>query len=135
MKAALRAFPFALAFLLQAAAPKLFKVIEAGIHQSEDGPLAPSGTTFVPGEVIFFSCRLDGYHVSPAKKVAIQYEFSAADPAGVSLIEPVTGKVDAELSPEDKEWKPKIRQTLLIPPLAQSGMYKLTLSAKDALGG
>ena len=53
--------------------------------------------------MIFFSCRLDGYQVSPAKKVAIWYEFSAVDPAGVPLIEPATGKVDAELSPEDRE--------------------------------
>jgi len=135
MRAASGVFACALAFLLQAAAPKQFKIIEAGIHQSEDGALAPAGTTFVPGEVLFFSCRVDGYQVSPAKKVAIQYEFSAVDPAGVLVIEPVTGHIDAELAPQDKEWKPKIRQTVLVPPLAQSGIYKVKLSAKDELGG
>ena len=69
---------FALALVLQAAAPKPFKIIEAGIHQTEDGPLAPAGTIFVPGEVIFFSCRLDGYEVSPEKKVAIPFQAGAA---------------------------------------------------------
>jgi hypothetical protein len=128
-------FLFALALVLQAAAPKPFKVIEAGIHQTEDGPLAPAGTIFVPGEVIFFSCRLDGYEVSPEKKVAIRYEFSAVDPAGVPVVEPVSGRIDAELSPQDKEWKPKIRQTALIPPLAESGIYKVRISVKDERSG
>jgi hypothetical protein len=68
--------------------PKAFKIIDAGIHQTEDGPLVEKGATFVPGEVIFFSCRLDGYHLSEGHKVAIQYEFSAVDPAGVPVIEP-----------------------------------------------
>jgi len=135
MRVALRSFLFGFALVLQAAAPKPFKIIDAGIHQTEDGPLAPAGTTFVPGEVIFFSCRLDGYEVSPENKVAIRYEFSAVDPGGVPVVEPVSGKIDAELSPQDKEWKPKIRQTVLIPPLAGSGTYKIRISAKDERSG
>ena len=128
-------FLFALALVLQAAAPKPFKIVEAGIHQTEDGPLAPAGTTFVPGEVIFFSCRLDGYEVSPEKKVAIRYEFTAVDPGGVPVVEPASGKIEVELSPQDKEWKPKIRQTALIPPLAESGIYKVRISVSDVLSG
>src|SRR5260370_32145809 len=93
MRATLRTLPLALAFFLLAAAPKAFKIIEAGVHQTDDGALAPVGTTFVPGEVIFFSCRLDGYQVSAAKKVSIQYEFSAGDPGGIAIVEPVRGKV------------------------------------------
>src|SRR5579864_7901996 len=115
MKHPLRVLPFVAALILSAAAPpKAFKVFDAGIHQSEDGPLVEKGTTFVPGEVIFFSCRLDGYQVSAANRVAIQYEFSAVDPAGVPLVEPVKGKIDTELALEDKEWKPKIRQNVLV---------------------
>jgi hypothetical protein len=135
MKMAFRFSAFALAVVTQAAAPKPIKIIEAGIHQTEDGPLPPAGTIFVPGEVIFFSCRLDGYTVSPEKKVAIRYEFSAVDPGGVPIVEPVSGKIDAELSPQDKEWKPKIRHTALIPPLAQSGIYKVRISVEDELSG
>jgi len=135
MRVALRSILFALALVLQAAAPKPFKIIEAGIHQTEDGALSPAGTVFVPGEVIFFSCRLDGYEVSPEKKVSIRYEFSAVDPDGVPVVEPVSGKIDAELSPQDKEWKPKIRQTVLIPPLAGSGIYKVRISAMDERSG
>ena len=127
------ALPLALAFVLEAAPP--LKIIEAGIHQTEDGPLIAPGTTLVPGEVIFFSCRLDGFQVSPAKKVATQYEFTALDPNGVPIVEPASGKFDVELAPEDKAWKPKIRQTVLVPPLADSGVYKIRVTAKDGLSG
>jgi hypothetical protein len=117
------------------AAPKPFHAVEASLHQSEDGPPLQPGTVFVPGEVIFFSCRLDGYQVSPEKKIAIDYAFSAVDPGGIPIIEPITGKVTAELALEDKDWKPKIRQTVLVPPLAESGIYKVHFSATDKLSG
>jgi hypothetical protein len=136
MKAPLRVLPFILTLILSAATPpRAFKVIDAGIHQTEDGPLVEKGTTFVPGEVIFFSCRLDGYQVSAAQRVAIQYQFSAVDPAGVPVVEPASGKIDTELALEDKEWRPKIRQTVLVPPLAESGIYKMRFSAKYELSG
>jgi hypothetical protein len=136
MKPPLRILPFVLTLALSAATPpKSFKIVDAGIHQTEDGPLVEKGAAFVPGEVIFFSCRLDGYQVSAAQKVAIQYEFSAVDPAGVPVVEPVKAKIDTELALEDKEWKPKIRQSVLVPPLAESGIYKMRFSAKDEVSG
>jgi hypothetical protein len=136
MKPPIRVLPFVLTLALSAAAPpKSFKIVDAGIHQTEDGPLVEKGAAFVPGEVIFFSCRLDGYQVSAAQKVAIQYEFSAVDPAGVPVVEPVKAKIDTELALEDKEWKPKIRQSVLVPPLAESGIYKMRFSAKDEVSG
>jgi hypothetical protein len=127
--------PFIFALVLSAAPPKAFKVFDVGIHQSEDGPLVEKGTTFVPGETLFFSCRLDGYQASPARKVAIGYRFAALDPAGVPVMEPVSAKIETELALEDKEWKPKIRQTVLVPPLAESGVYKIQFSATDELSG
>jgi hypothetical protein len=132
----LSAIPFVLSLVLSAAGPvKPFKVVDAGIHQSEDGPLIEKGTTFVPGEVLFFSCRLDGYQVSAARKVAVDYRFLAVDPAGLPVVEPVSAKIETELALEDKEWKPKIRQTVLVPPLAESGVYKIQFTAKDVLSG
>jgi hypothetical protein len=124
---------FALPLLAWGAAP--LRIVEPGLHQTEDGALITPDTTFQPGEVIFFSCRLDGFQVSKDKKVAIQYEVTAVDPKGIPIIEPAGGKVDVELAPEDKQWKPKIRQTVLVPPLADSGTYKVHVSAKDTLSG
>jgi hypothetical protein len=136
MNAPLRVLSFVVTAVLTAATPpKSFKIIDAGIRQTEDGPLAEKGTTFVPGEVIFFSCRLDGYQVSTDRKVSVLYQFSAVDPAGVPVVEPASGKIDTELALEDKEWKPKIRQTVLVPPLAEPGIYKMRFSATDELSG
>jgi hypothetical protein len=132
----LTVIPFFLSLVLSAAGPvKPFKVVDAGIHQSEDGPLIDKGTTLVPGEVLFFSCQLEGYQVSPARKIAIEYKFSAVDPGGLPVVEPVSAKIETELALEDKEWKPKIRQTVLVPPLAESGVYKIQFTAKDGLSG
>ncbi len=119
------------------AAPKPFAIAQAGIHQIEDGPPVPPGATFVPGEVVFFSCVLDGFKVAagPAKKVSITYKVLASDPKDVPIIEQVDGKIDVELNPEDKGWRPKIRQAILIPPLAGSGAFKVRVVARDELAG
>jgi hypothetical protein len=124
-----------LSLAADAAPPTRFQVANAGIHQTEDGALAGSAAVFVPGETIFFSCQLTGYQVSPERKIAIRWEFSAVDAAGIPLVETASGKIETELALEDKEWKPKIRQIVLIPPLAESGTYKIKFSAKDELGG
>jgi len=133
MMAMRRALPFLLALALQAAEP--FRIVDSGIHQTEDGALIMGGSAFVPGDTIFYSCRLEGYQVSAAKKVDIQYKFTAIDPDGVALVEPVSEKIEAELAAEDKEWKPKIRQTVIVPSFARSGVYKLRVEAKDVLSG
>ena len=121
-----------MAFTLQAAT---LKITDAGIREKEDGVLIAPGTTFVPADVVFFACQLQGYQVSPEKKVAIEYQFSAVDPNGVAVTEPVSAKINAELAPEDKDWKPRIRQTVLVPPLADSGVYKIRISVKDTVSG
>lgn len=131
MTAVVPALALALALTLQAAP---LKITDVGIREKEDGALIAPGTTFVAADVVFFACQLQGYQVSE-KKVAIEYEFSAVDPNGVAIAEPVSAKINAELAPEDKDWKPRIRQMVLVPPLADSGIYKIRLSVKDTLSG
>ncbi|MEO7650914.1 MAG: hypothetical protein ABIZ80_10645, partial [Bryobacteraceae bacterium] len=118
-------------------APKPFAIVQAGIHQIDDGPPVPPGATFVPGEVVFFSFLMDGFKVAggPARHVSITYKVLATDPKDVLITEQVDGKIDLDLNPEDKEWRPKIRQSILIPPLAGSGAFKVRVVAKDELAG
>jgi hypothetical protein len=117
------------------AAGKRLSIIQAGIHQTEDGPLVPRGTTHVPGESLFFSFQLDGYQVSPEDKVQISFRVDAFDPKGVRLVETFSGKTDTTVLPQDKDWKPKVRNTIVVPPLALPGTYKIAVSAKDEIGG
>jgi hypothetical protein len=57
----------------------------------------------------------------------------AFDPLGVRIIPPVQRPVEAELAPQDKEWKPKVRQEVAIPPLGPSGTYKIVVEITDEL--
>ncbi|MBI1787035.1 MAG: hypothetical protein HYR60_05705 [Acidobacteria bacterium] len=117
---------------LWAAAPKQLVIAQASIHQTDDGPAMTPGTVFVPGETIFFTAFFDKYEVSK-QRVLISYRIEALDAKNIPLMEAVAGKVDAELSAEDKNWRPKIRQEVFIPPLADSGGYRVRVAAKDEL--
>ena len=112
-----------------------FIIVRAAIHQTEDGPVVPSGSSFVPGESLFFSAALDGYRVSLAKRVHITWQVQAVDANGVPIMETGSGKIESPVEEEDKEWMPIIRQTVLVPPFAPSGSYKIRVTAKDELSG
>src|SRR5262245_41136748 len=73
-------------------------IVKAGIQQSEGGALVPPGFTHVPGEILFFSFQIDGYRVSPQRKVRLTYKIEAVDPKGVPIVEPIESSVDTEIS-------------------------------------
>jgi len=49
-------------------------------------------------------------------------------------MEPVAAEIEETLAPEDKNWKPTVRQEIVIPPLAGSGTYKIAISVTDLIG-
>ena len=118
---------------LQAAGP--LKVVNAIAHQMEDGSPATVPKSFTTGEVVFFSFQLDNYSVSPDKKIKLSARTDVFDPKGVRLQEPVLSSIDTEITPNDKEWKPKLRAQVIIPPLALPGTYKIAVKAVDQLNG
>ncbi|MDQ6665130.1 MAG: hypothetical protein M3Z23_12130, partial [Acidobacteriota bacterium] len=107
--------------------------MNAGIHQIEDGPAASPDTNFVAGETIYVSFQVDGFRVSPDQKVHISYKIEAVDPKGTKIVESVESNVDASLSPEDKNWKPKVRHAILIPAIAPPGKYRIGIRVADDL--
>jgi hypothetical protein len=119
-----------MAFGLYAAEP--LAVIDAVLAQSDGGTPVPSDFEHTPGEVMFFSCRVAGYQVT-AEKVQLKYRIDAFDAQGVRLVEPIEAPIAAEISPQDKDWRPKIRQEIAIPPLAASGKYRVSISLQDLL--
>ncbi|MGH9721930.1 MAG: hypothetical protein ACRD8O_17120 [Bryobacteraceae bacterium] len=116
------------------AAPPL-EIIEAIMQQLEDGQPVALTHKFVPGETVFFSCRAGGFQTSKEKRISLTFHIEAVDPGGTPIMEPIDGKIDTELAPEDKAWKPKIARSVFVPPLADSGTYKIKVTVKDALGG
>jgi hypothetical protein len=136
-----RLLPLALVFgagithPLVAQQAKPFTLERVALHQYEDGPPVIENYVWMPGETVYLSFLISGYKGGPGDKIALSYKIDAVDPKGVKLIETFTGKVDAELAREDKDWLPKVRGAIPVPPLADTGDYKILISAKDELSG
>src|SRR5208283_6046679 len=56
------------------------------------------------------------------------------DPHGVRIVEPIAAEIEETLAAEDKNWKPPVRQEIVVPPLADSGTYKIAISVTDVIG-
>ena len=127
------------AILAAAPAEKKLAIVRPMFSQIEDGSPVSSGFEFMPGETIHFSCQIEGYKRTEDKdeneKVLMTYQVEARDARGV-LLQPVQdGKEAATLTSEDKNWMPKIRETIVVPPLADSGEYQVLVKVKDELAG
>lgn len=121
--------------LRAAPAEKKLAIVETAFAQIDDGPSAAHDDRFVPGETLFFRCQVEGYKKSETNEIQLGYQVEAADARGVMLLLPEKGLVKTTLSPEDKNWMPKIRYTVVIPPLAETGEYHVTVTVKDELSG
>ncbi|HET9320639.1 MAG TPA: hypothetical protein VFO27_12720 [Bryobacteraceae bacterium] len=108
-------------------------IFKPSVSDLEDGPAVPPSFTFVSGQFIFLSFQVAGYKVADEQKIHLSYKVDALDPKGVRLVEPFAGAVDTTLADEDKNWKPKVRRQILIPPLAPSGTYKISVQVTDDL--
>jgi hypothetical protein len=117
-----------------AAAPAL-QIVRPVLSQMDGGAPDPPGFEHTPGEVVFFSCRIAGYTKNENEKVQLRYSVQAFDPKGVPLDEVYKNEMTVEVSPQDKDWQPKIATSLALPPLAPAGDYKIAIKAEDVLAG
>lgn len=120
--------------------PKKFAVVHLTLSQSEDGAPVATSYQFIGGETVFVSCQVEGYTRSPADRdenrdIRLSYLVEAKDTRGNRLQETVKGKIDSTISIEDKDWMPKIRATVVVPPLADTGNYQVTVRVADSLAG
>ena len=121
--------------LRAAPAERKLAVVGAVFAQIDDGPPTAVDDQFVPGETLFFRCQVEGYKRSEDNDMQLEYEVRAEDARGVLLLLPEKGMLKTKLSQEDKNWLPKIRYTVVVPPLAESGEYRVTVTIKDDLAG
>jgi hypothetical protein len=117
-----------------AAAPAPLGIVRAIISDTEGGAALPKSYNYVPGETIFFSCRIAGYRQTQEEKVHLTYSVDVFDPAGVPLVEHFQSEIAAEVSPQDREWMPKIASEIAIPSLISSGTYTIVVKAEDLIG-
>jgi len=129
---------FVAALACLAATPeKKLAIVRPALAQTEDGPPVASDYEFLPGETVYFSCQAEGYKkVEKNNKVEmyLSYQIEVADGRGARLQPVQDGKVQTTVSPEDKDWLPKIRDSFAVPPLADTGEYQILVKMKDELG-
>jgi hypothetical protein len=107
------------------------RIIHIGIHQIEDGPAVGDRVKFVPGETVYLSFDVENYTPTKEDSVSISWVVDAADPKGVPIIPPVTGKKLANLTPEDKDWMPRLRESIAVPSPAPGGEYSVHIHVID----
>ena len=106
-------------------------IVNAAVHESEGGPVANSSTQFVAGETVYLDFQLTGYHVSPDQKIKLSVHIDAFDPKGVLVVESIDTVLDTVVSPQDKDWKPKVRQSIVLPPIVPSGEFHIKAAVED----
>jgi len=114
-------FPYAPMFLLVlpallAAAPAL-EIVRPIVAQSEGGVPTPASYEHVAGKRCS-SLRVAAIRKSSEEKIHVAFSVQAFDPKGVPIVELYKNELVAEVTPQDKEWMPKIETEVQIPPLA-----------------
>ena len=106
-------------------------IVQPAISIMEGGAPDEPGADHVPGETVYFSCRIINYAKSADEKVRLAYSMQAFDPFGVPLAEATRNTLEAEAGFQDKDWRPRIETEIAIPPLAPSGVYKISVKVDD----
>jgi hypothetical protein len=119
---------------LLCASPAALEVVRVSIATSDGGPPEPASYEYMPGETLYFTCRIAGFSKTPEEKVHVAYSVQAFDPKGVPLTEIYKNDMLTDVTPQDKEWMPKIATEIQLPPLIGGGTYKLVIQAEDVFG-
>jgi hypothetical protein len=134
----LKAALVSLAFAALVCGQQKLSVDTPSLHQFEDGPEIASGYEFVPGETVYFSCRVAGYQIlkkEEAQSVKLSWQMRAVDAAGALIVKEESKRLEDAVSSQDKNWKPKFSTSLIVPGFAPSGTYKISVTVKDEVAG
>ncbi|HEX8984720.1 MAG TPA: hypothetical protein VF767_04790 [Bryobacteraceae bacterium] len=119
------------AFSSPAPTPKPLSIVKPSLRQYEGGPPVESG--FHTGDTVFFSFQIAGYQVSPEARIDLAVRVEVFDPAGAPLVKPIEHPIATQVSAEDKNWLPVVREAVEIPPLALPGIYRIRAAVEDRL--
>lgn len=132
-KAAIHAV-FSMAVSVAAQTPKL-EILTPAFHQFEGGPAMRGLPDYRDGERLFFSCQVSGHKANEKDKVSLSWTIRIADEAGLALTPPESKSLEAELAPEDKDWKPRILYQAEMPPTADCDNCLLVVQLTDKISG
>lgn len=116
-----------------AAAPKQLTIVKLALQQYEDGPPLDRRFAFPTGDTVFFSFQIQGYQVSSDSNIDLRVRIDAADPEAVPIVKTIERAISTQLSAQDKNWMPIVRDSVQLPPLALPGTYRVRIVVEDAL--
>jgi len=130
----------ALGLLGPLAAAARLEIVQPTLHQYEGGPALTGAVEFFPGDTLFLTFKVSGFELvekANEESLSLSYDIDALDPQGVPLREKVAGKLSAVVRPEDKKakWLPLVEYSVLVPPAAPPGEYRLAVAVKDLHSG
>ena len=125
---------FVLAAVTGSAAPpaaSVLSITRPTLHyKQEDGPAISEGYEYLAGQLLHYSFRVSGFRVQK-DKVDLRWLVVAVDPEGRLLVPAANGAIREDVSDNDKEWLPKVQQTIPLPAQLQPGVYKIKLRVTD----
>lgn len=114
-------------------------ITNAGVERAEDQPFVNDSYRFLPGEPVYFSFQIAGFQKTAGsdtqgRKIDLAYKITVEDANAIPLAPPESGKIQEELSAEDKDWSPKRRASFQLPSFVGAGTYHIHVAAHDAIG-
>src|SRR5580698_1380039 len=127
--------------LLLAGTQKL-EIEKFALRQFEDGPALASSHEFLPGETIYWSFRVRGFHINKTEndagdqesRMKLTWTVRATDPKDVLIDKERSGHVEARVFDQDKDWTPRAADSFVVPSFAPNGIYRATVTVKDETG-
>ena len=80
-----------------------------------------------------FSFQIQGYQVSSSSNIDLRVRIDAADPEAVPIVKTIQRAIRTQLSAQDKNWMPIVRDSIQLPTLALPGTYHVRVVVEDAL--
>jgi hypothetical protein len=120
------------------AAEPTLAILDAGPESAEDAPFVSNDYQFYPGDYLYFRFQVTGFAIqtdekTEARKISLVYEITPRDANGVPLTPAVSGDIQDQLNPEDKNWTPKRRASFLLPSFIAAGQFRIHLLVKDLI--
>ena len=122
-----------LALVPAAAQKKPLAIVHATLLEAEDGFASAPGTVYQSGETLYLVFNIEGFEKDRKDEIKLSYSIDSLDPKGIPFVPQEQGRVDAELSPQDAKWMPRVRFSPALPPFADSGNYKFAIHVTDEL--
>lgn len=107
------------------------QIVRTSISDTDGGPANPANADYRPGDSLYFVAHVAGFAKDPNEQVKLAYTVTALDAHDRPLAEPYKNTLTAEVTPQDKDWQPKIATSVSLPLFLFPGEYKILVQTQD----